>query len=149
LRIEWKHGYGETSGDSAAAGSQCALAAATIGTGESVCYDDQDFISIAVGCCLRGNNGTGKSRVLALQLPFLLDGETSPHRVEPDGDSAKRFEWNLLMGKYDDRLGYTWIEFGRRDDAGCDHYLTLGCGVRAVSGKASPGGGFSSRRKDW
>src|SRR6266566_2757741 len=92
-------------------------------------YDDQEF---HFHC----------GRVLALQLPFLLDGETSPHRVEPDGDSAKRFEWNLLMGKYDDRLGYTWIEFGRRDDAGCDHYLTLGCGVRAVSGKGIAGRWF-------
>jgi len=82
-------------------------------------YDDQEFHFHCGRLLLRGNNGTGKSRVLALQLPFLLDGETSPHRVEPDGDSAKRFEWNLLMGKYDDRLGYTWIEFGRRDDAGC------------------------------
>src|SRR6266478_3990221 len=105
-------------------------------------YDDQEFHFHCGRLLLRGNNGTGKSRVLALQLPFLLDGETSPHRVEPDGDSAKRFEWNLLMGKYDDRLGYTWIEFGRRDDAGCDHYLTLGCGVRAVSGKGIAGRWF-------
>src|SRR6266576_534922 len=102
-------------------------------------YDYQEFHFHCGRLLLRGNNGTGKSRVLAMQLPFLLDGETSPHRVEPDGDSAKRFEWNLLMGKYDDRLGYTWIEFGRRDDAGCDHYLTLGCGVRAVSGKGIAG----------
>jgi len=105
-------------------------------------YDDQEFHFHCGRLLLRGNNGTGKSRVLALQLPFLLDGETSPHRVEPDGDSAKRFEWNLLMGKYDDRLGYTWIEFGRRDDAGCEHYLTLGCGVRAVSGKGIAGRWF-------
>src|SRR5260370_36758699 len=55
-------------------------------------YDDQEFHFHCGRLLLRGNNGTGKSRVLALQLPFLLDGETSPHRVEPDGDSAKRFE---------------------------------------------------------
>ena len=36
-----------------------------------------------------GNNGTGKSRVLALQLPFLFDGEISSRRVEPDGDPAR------------------------------------------------------------
>src|SRR2546429_1716997 len=50
--------------------------------------------------------------------------------------------WNLLMGKYDDRLGYTWIEFGRRDDDGLEHYLTLGCGVRAVSGRGIAGKWF-------
>jgi hypothetical protein len=54
--------------------------------------------------------------VLALTLPFLLDGEVSAHRLEPDGDPAKRMEWNLLLGRHDDRLGYTWIEFGRLDD---------------------------------
>ena len=101
-------------------------------------YDDQEFHFHKGRLLLRGNNGTGKSRVLALQLPFLLDGETSPHRIEPDGDSAKRFEWNLLMGKYADRLGYTWIEFGRRDNDG-EHYRTLGCGVRAVSGRGVVG----------
>ncbi len=105
-------------------------------------YDHQEFHFHCGRLLLRGNNGTGKSRVLALQLPFLLDGETAPHRAEPDGDPAKRFEWNLLMGKYDDRLGYTWIEFGRRDDDGLEHYLTLGCGVRAVSGRGIAGKWF-------
>lgn len=105
-------------------------------------YDDQEFHFHQGRLLLRGNNGTGKSRVLALQLPFLLDGETSPHRVEPDGDAAKRFEWNLLMGKYTDRLGYTWIEFGRVDAGGSEHYLTLGCGVRAVSGRGIHGKWF-------
>src|SRR5205823_8033037 len=60
-------------------------------------YDYQEFHFHCGRLLLRGNNGTGKSRVLALQLPFLLDGETAPHRAEPDGDPAKRFEWNLLM----------------------------------------------------
>jgi len=99
-------------------------------------YDDEEFVFEQGRLLIRGNNGTGKSRVLALQLPFLLDGETSPHRVEPDGDPAKRIEWNLLLGKYPDRLGYTWIEFGRRDADGSEHFLTLGCGLRAVEGRA-------------
>jgi hypothetical protein len=98
-------------------------------------YDDQEFIFEQGRLLLRGNNGTGKSRVLALQLPFLLDGETTPHRVEPDGDPAKRIEWNLLLDRYPDRLGYTWIEFGRREPDGTEHFLTLGCGLRAVEGR--------------
>jgi len=70
--------------------------------------------------------------VLALQLPFLLDGEIASHRVEPDGDPAKRMEWNLLMGgRHENRLGYTWIEFGRVDEEGVAHYLTLACGLHA------------------
>ena len=85
---------------------------------------------------LRGNNGTGKSRVLALRLRFLLDGEIVPQRVEPDGDPAKRMEWNLLLGgKHDDRLGYTWVEFGRLTEGGEAEYKTLGCALRAVQGR--------------
>ena len=83
---------------------------------------------------LRGNNGTGKSRVLALTLPFLLDGEVGSHRLEPDGDPARRVEWNLLLGgKYSDRTGYSFLEFGRKT-AGGEEYVTLGCGLHAVSG---------------
>lgn len=97
-------------------------------------YDYEEFHFADGRLLLRGNNGSGKSRVLALQLPFLLDGEVSPARVEPDGDPHKRIEWNLLMGKYPDRTGYTWIEFGRREADGTPRFLTLGCGLRAVSG---------------
>jgi uncharacterized protein (TIGR02680 family) len=101
-------------------------------------YDVEEFHFHGGSLLLRGNNGTGKSKVLALTLPFLLDGELSPYRVEPDGDKNKRMEWNLLLGgKYPhpERLGYTWLEFGRRDSAGECHYATLGCGLKAVAGK--------------
>lgn len=97
-------------------------------------YDYEEFHFEDGRLLLRGNNGSGKSRVLALQLPFLIDGEVSPARVEPDGDQFKRIEWNLLMGKYPDRTGYTWIEFGRRETDGTLRFLTLGCGMRAVAG---------------
>ena len=84
-------------------------------------YDAEEFWFRDGRLLLRGNNGTGKSKVLALTLPFLLDGDLSPHRVEPDADPKKRMEWNLLLGgahPYPERLGYTWIEFGRIDDQG-------------------------------
>ncbi|MGH7943666.1 MAG: TIGR02680 family protein, partial [Opitutaceae bacterium] len=99
-------------------------------------FDYEEFHYEDGRLLLRGNNGSGKSRVLALQLPFLLDGEVSPARVEPDGDPAKRIEWNLLMGRHPDRTGYTWIEFGRREADGTLHFLTLGCGLRAVAGQS-------------
>src|SRR5262245_4327066 len=98
-------------------------------------YDREEFQYENGRLLLRGNNGTGKSRMLALQLPFLLDGDTSPERLEPDADPSKKIEWNLLMGRYPDRTGYTWIEFGRHEESGRDHYLTLGCGLSAVEGQ--------------
>ncbi|MEW2382857.1 TIGR02680 family protein [Micromonospora sp. NPDC047707] len=100
-------------------------------------YDQEEFHFHGGSLLLRGNNGTGKSKVLALTLPFLLDGELTPYRVEPDGDPNKRMEWNLLLGgkhPHPERLGYTWLEFGRRDRDG-DHFVTIGCGLKAVAGR--------------
>src|SRR6266571_2064860 len=106
-------------------------------------YDDQEFHFHCGRLLLRGNNGTGKSRVLALQLPFLLDGDVSPHRLEPDGDASKKVEWNLLLGnKYPDRLGYTWVEFGRIDGEGHEHFITLGCGLHAAEHRGLVGKWF-------
>ena len=101
-------------------------------------YDVEEFWFRDGRLLLRGNNGTGKSKVLALTLPFLLDGDLSPHRVEPDADPKKRMEWNLLLGgehPHPERLGYTWLEFGRRHEDGTAAFRTLGCGLKAVSGR--------------
>ena len=107
-------------------------------------YDQEEFWFRDGRLLLRGNNGTGKSKVLALTLPFLLDGDLAPHRVEPDGDRQKRMEWNLLLGgrhPSPERLGYSWLEFGRRDADGPDgaegaaEFCTIGCGLKAVAGR--------------
>jgi hypothetical protein len=101
-------------------------------------YDSEEFWFHDGRLLLRGNNGTGKSKVLALTLPFLLDGELAPHRVEPDGDRQKRMEWNLLLGgkhPHPERFGYAWLEFGRRAADGTTQFRTLGCGLKAVAGR--------------
>jgi len=101
-------------------------------------FDDEQFWFHDGRLLLRGNNGTGKSKVLALTLPFLLDGSMNPSRVEPDADPKKRMEWNLLLGgahKNPERTGYTWIEFGRRDADGEPRYTTLGIGMKAAQGR--------------
>ncbi|MCM9082415.1 TIGR02680 family protein [Streptomyces spororaveus] len=102
-------------------------------------YDVEEFHFRDGRLLLRGNNGTGKSKVLALTLPFLLDGDLGARRVEPDGDAGKRMEWNLLLGgehPHSERLGYTWVEFGRRDEvSGEEQFRTLVCGLKAVSGR--------------
>lgn len=101
-------------------------------------YDSEEFPFHDGRLLLRGNNGTGKSKVLALTLPFLLDGDLRPQRVEPDADAQKRMEWNLLLGgghPYPERLGYTWLEFGRIGDDDTPVYRTIGCGLKAVQGR--------------
>jgi len=99
-------------------------------------YDAEEFWFRDGHLLLRGNNGTGKSKVLSLTLPFLLDANLASVRLEPDGDRGKRMDWNLLMGnRHERRVGYAWVEFGRLDDAGEVLIFTLGCGLRAVVGR--------------
>lgn len=101
-------------------------------------YDDEQFWFHDGRLLLRGNNGTGKSKVLALTLPFLLDGSIAPRRVEPDADPKKRMEWNLLLGgahPTSERTGYSWIEFGRVDSDGTEYFTTLGIGLKAAAGR--------------
>ncbi|MGZ5898949.1 MAG: TIGR02680 family protein [Reyranella sp.] len=98
-------------------------------------YDSEEFWFRDGHLLLRGNNGTGKSKVLSLTLPFLLDAQLKSSRVEPDGDSGKRMSWNLLMSSYDRRIGYAWVEFGRLADDGTPRYLTLGAGLSAVAAR--------------
>ncbi|MHB1065331.1 MAG: TIGR02680 family protein, partial [Georgenia sp.] len=101
-------------------------------------YDDEQFWFHDGRLLLRGNNGTGKSKVLALTLPFLLDGSIASRRVEPDADPKKRMDWNLLLGgahPNSERTGYSWVEFGRVDDDGTEHFTTLGIGLKAAAGR--------------
>ncbi len=107
-----------------------------IGLVELFHYDSEDFWFHDGHLLLRGNNGTGKSKVLSLTLPFLFDAQLRSSRIEPDGDSSKRMSWNLLLDSYPRRTGYAWIEFGRLAADGCPHYLTLGAGLSAVAGRA-------------
>lgn len=110
-----------------------------LGLVEMFRYDSEEFWFRDGHLLLRGNNGTGKSKVLSLTLPLLLDANLRPSRVEPDGDPAKRMAWNLLLGDaYERRTGYSWIEFGRIGDDGAPRYLTLGLGLHAVAARAQP-----------
>lgn len=99
-------------------------------------YEAQEFPFRDGRLLLRGDNGSGKSKVLALTLPLLLDANLSPARMEPDADPHKRMAWNLLLGDaHEERTGYSWIEFGRTDDDGTTHFVTLGLGVKAVQNR--------------
>ena len=98
-------------------------------------YDSEEFWFRDGHLLLRGNNGTGKSKVLSLTLPFLFDAQLKSARIEPDGDPGKKMAWNLLLGRHERRMGYTWIEFARIGDDGAPQYLTLGCGLHAAAAR--------------
>ena len=52
-------------------------------------YDSEEFWFRDGHLLLRGNNGTGKSKVLSLTLPFLVYAQLKSSRIEPDGDPGK------------------------------------------------------------
>jgi uncharacterized protein (TIGR02680 family) len=100
-------------------------------------YDEQELHFHQGRLILRGENGSGKSKALEVLLPFLLDADLSPHRLDPFGGSARTMEWNLLQdGRYESRVGYVWLELGRLEAEAPGEtprpvYWTLGCGLRA------------------
>ena len=52
-------------------------------------YDSEEFWFRDGHLLLRGNNGTGKSKVLSLTLPFLLDAQLKPRASSPTATAAR------------------------------------------------------------
>lgn len=107
-------------------------------------YYDEEIFTFANGkLLLRGSNGSGKSVTMQSFLPVLLDGKTSPDRLDPFGSRARRMEDYLLGEKEivdrDERTGYLFIEFKRE---GTDQYTTVGIGLQAKRNKQMKFWGF-------
>lgn len=93
-------------------------------------YDTQVFQFADGKLLLRGSNGSGKSVTMQSLVPVLLDGRTSPDRLDPFGSRARRMD-DYLLGEVSDReerTGYLWLEFKRRSG---ERYITCGIGLRA------------------
>jgi uncharacterized protein (TIGR02680 family) len=95
-------------------------------------YGDQVFELSGGRLLLRGHNTSGKTKALELLLPFCLDGDISPRKLDPFARNAKEMHWNLVeCGAHDQRTGYVWLEFERlAADAGPAR-LTVGIGMKA------------------
>lgn len=95
-------------------------------------YDDQEFWPADGRLILRGHNTAGKSKALELLLPFVLDGETRPERLDPFGGQSKTMYWNLIDFDPDRNaaVGYSWVEFGHLDDLGDAQFVTVVVGLR-------------------
>ncbi len=98
-------------------------------------YDREEFPLHNGHILLRGNNGSGKSITTQSFIPFLLDGDRRPERLDPFGSRDRKMEFYLLgEDEREESTGYLYLEFKREL---MEEYLTIGVGMRAKQG-----GGF-------
>jgi uncharacterized protein (TIGR02680 family) len=94
-------------------------------------YANQVFDFSGGRLLLRGHNTSGKTKALELLLPFCLDGDISPKKLDPFGAGYKDMKWNLIGCTGDlKRVGYAWLEFERIGEPGTAQRLTVGVGMR-------------------
>lgn len=103
-------------------------------------YDEEDFEFVDGKLLLRGQNGSGKSITTQSFIPFVLDGDRTPSRLDPFGSSDRRMEYYFLgeEGK-DEATGYLFLEFKKENS---EEYRTIGIGQRAKRGKPMDFWGF-------
>ena len=103
-------------------------------------YDEEDFEFADGKLLLRGQNGSGKSITTQSFIPFVLDGDRTPSRLDPFGSSDRRMEYYFIgeEGK-DESTGYLYLEFKKADS---EEYRTIGIGQRAKRGKPMDFWGF-------
>lgn len=98
-------------------------------------YANQVFELADGRLLLRGHNTSGKTKALELLLPFCLDGDVSPRKLDPFASNAKEMKWNLVgCVEQEQRIGYGWLEFARLESSGL-RYVTAGVGLKANRGR--------------
>lgn len=103
-------------------------------------YDKEDFVIEDGHLLLRGSNASGKSITTQSFIPFILDGNRSPERLDPFGSRDRKMDYYLLGdGERDESTGYLFLEFKKKN---LDIYLTIGIGLRAQKGKSMDFWGF-------
>lgn len=103
-------------------------------------YDVEEFPFEDGKLLLRGQNGSGKSITTQSFIPFILDGDRTPSRLDPFGSGDRKMEYYFLgeEGK-EESTGYLYLEFYKKDT---DEYRTIGIGQRARKGKPMDFWGF-------
>ena len=103
-------------------------------------YDHEEFLIKDGHILLRGNNASGKSITTQSFIPFLLDGNKSPERLDPFGSRDRKMDFYLLGdGEREESTGYLYLEFKKADT---EEFLTIGIGMRAQKGKGIDFWGF-------
>lgn len=101
-------------------------------------YDDEVFSFADGKLLLRGQNGSGKSITTQSFIPFILDGDRTPSRLDPFGSNDRRMEYYFLNdGEKEEATGYLYLEFKKGN-----RYRTIGIGQHAQKGKAMGFWGF-------
>ena len=102
-------------------------------------YADQTFHVEDGRLALRGRNTSGKSKALELLIPYVLDGDITPRKLDPFASSLKTMRWNLIecTDPYPERratkrIGYVWAEFRAVEDGGEERFFTCGLGLEAT-----------------
>lgn len=103
-------------------------------------YDEEEFEFVDGKLLLRGQNASGKSITTQSFIPFILDGDRTPSRLDPFGSSDRRMEYYFLgeEGK-DESTGYLFLEFKKEET---EEYRTIAIGQRAKKGKPMDFWGF-------
>ena len=102
-------------------------------------YDEEYFEFEDGKLLLRGQNASGKSITTQSIIPFILDGDRTPSRLDPFGSSDRRMEYYFLGEEgREESSGYLFLEFKKEEDK----YCTIGIGQRAKKGKPMEFWGF-------
>ena len=64
-------------------------------------YDEEYFEFVDGKLLLRGQNASGKSITTQSIIPFILDGDRTPSRLDPFGSSDRRMEYYFLGRVYE------------------------------------------------
>lgn len=91
-------------------------------------YDWEEFSFSQGHLLLRGENGAGKSVTTQSFIPFMLDGDLRPYRLDSFGSKDRKMSYYLLGEEKEESTGYLYLEFVKPERG---LYRTLVVGLRA------------------